>query len=114
MEPLETYAHTLPNTRPELWELLTRHLEEVAALCASYAAAFHASNWGWIAGRCHDLGKASAEFQAYLHSSNPDAKDAGEESSSGKRVDHSTFGARYVASALPGPVGRMLAFCIAG
>jgi CRISPR-associated endonuclease/helicase Cas3 len=114
MEPLETYAHTLPNNPHEQWEPLPKHLEEVAALCSSYAAAFHASDWGWIAGRCHDLGKASAEFQAYLHSSNPDAKDAGEESSSGKRVDHSTFGARYVASALPGPVGRMLAFCIAG
>jgi CRISPR-associated endonuclease/helicase Cas3 len=114
MEPLEIYAHTLPNAPPELWELLTRHLEEVAALCESYAAAFHASNWGWIVGRCHDLGKASAEFQTYLRSSNPDTVDAGEESPSVRRVDHSTFGARYVASVLPGPVGRMLAFCIAG
>ncbi|WP_051979250.1 CRISPR-associated endonuclease Cas3'' [Edaphobacter aggregans] len=111
---LETYAHTLRNSPRERWEPLLKHLEDVAALCASYAAAFHASDWGWVAGRCHDLGKASAEFQAYLCSSNPDAQDAGEESSSAKRVDHSTFGARYVASALPGPVGRMLAFCIAG
>ena len=95
MESVETYAHTLPNTPPERWEPLTKHLEEVAAACSSYAATFHASNWGWIVGRCHDLGKASAEFQAYLRSSNPDAIDAGEELTSGERVDHSTFGARY-------------------
>ena len=95
MESLETYAQTLPNTPPQRWEPLTKHLEEVAAACSSYAATFHASNWGWIVGRCHDLGKASAEFQAYLRSSNPDAIDAGEELTSGERVDHSTFGARY-------------------
>lgn len=108
------YAHTLPNTPPEQWELLTRHLEEVATLCSTHASAFKAADWGRVAGHCHDLGKASATFQAYLHASNRDAKNAGEESASGNRVDHSTFGARYVDSAIPGPVGRMLAFCVAG
>jgi CRISPR-associated endonuclease/helicase Cas3 len=110
----EAYAHTLPDTPLEQWELLTKHLEEVAAQCRTHASAFNAADWGWIAGRCHDLGKASDEFQAYLRSANRDAENAGEELSSGNRVDHSTFGARYIDSAMPGPVGRMLAFGIAG
>jgi len=108
------YAHTLSDTPPDQWELLTKHLEEVATLCSTHAATFNAAAWGRIAGHCHDLGKASAQFQAYLHASNRDAENAGEESPSGSRVDHSTFGARYIDSALPTPFGRMLAFCIAG
>lgn len=111
---LEKYAHTVPDAPPDRWESLSTHLDEVAGLCSTFAAAFDASDWGWIAGRCHDLGKGSTAFQAYLHYSNLDGENAGEESSSAERVDHSTFGARYVASALPGPVGRILAFCIAG
>ena len=84
MEPHITYAHTLPDTPVDQWEPLEEHLDEVAALCRTHASAFNADNWGFIAGQCHDLGKTSAEFQAYLRSSNQDAENAGEESSSGK------------------------------
>ncbi|MCL2659040.1 MAG: CRISPR-associated endonuclease Cas3'' [Acidobacteriaceae bacterium] len=108
------YAHTLPQTPPEYWEPLAKHLEEVAAWCAKYASAFRAEEWGWIAGRCHDLGKGSTEFQKKLHASIDAGED--EDASPGKRVDHSTYGARYVNEydALRGYVGRILAFCIAG
>lgn len=108
------YAHTLPDSQEGEWEPLAEHLEEVARLCGIHASAFNAADWGWLAGICHDLGKASEEFQAYLRMSSRDRENAGEETSSGQRIDHSTFGARYVACALPGPVGRVLAFSIAG
>ena len=110
---LRLYAHTLPNACEEKWELLDEHLEKVAQLCESFAVKFGAGEWGWIAGHCHDLGKGSDEFQAYLHVQGRDKENAGEESTA-NRVDHSTFGARFVVSALPGPAGRILAFCIAG
>lgn len=107
------YAHSLSNHPREEWELIETHLANVAKTCEQYAAAFHAGEWGWIAGRCHDLGKASAEFQRYICQS-ADRENAGEEASSPQRVNHSTFGARYVAQNLRGPMGRILAFCIAG
>jgi CRISPR-associated endonuclease/helicase Cas3 len=107
------YAHTLSHLPPERWELLEEHLETVGLLCQRFAAEFGGGEWGWIAGRCHDLGKASAKFQAFLHAHYRDRENAGEELSA-DRVDHSTFGARYVSSALSGPVGRLIAFCIAG
>lgn len=107
------YAHSLSNLPPDEWELLETHLAEVAERCLQYAAAFHAGEWGWIAGRCHDLGKASEEFQRYIRQST-DRENAGEETFSPQRVNHSTFGARYVVQNLPGPMGRILAFCIAG
>lgn len=107
------YAHTVPNVCEEKWELLDEHLKKVALLCQRFATEFGAGEWGWIAGRCHDLGKASNDFQAYLRAQSRDAENAGEESSA-NRVDHSTFGARHVVYALPGPAGRLLAFCVAG
>ena len=91
--PQVAYAHTLPDLPEEEWEPLAEHLEKVAKLCAIHASAFDAWDWGRLAGICHDLGKASEEFQAYLRTSNRDSEDAGEEVSSGKKVDHSTFGA---------------------
>src|SRR3954454_19805662 len=107
------YAHTLPNAPREKWEPLDEDVSQVAQLCQRFAAEFGAGEWGWIAGRCHDIGKASDEFQHYLNAHNRENENAGEESSAG-RVDHSTCGARFVASKLPGPFGRLLAFCIAG
>src|SRR5579863_9511224 len=105
-DQLRLYAHTLPNARRDKWEPLDEHLKKVAQLCQRFAAEFGAGEWGWIAGRCHDLGKASDEFQAHLNRHLRDSENAGEESSA-SRVDHSTFGARFVASSLPGPAGRL-------
>lgn len=96
------------------WEPLSKHLEEVAETAANYASAFGAQDWGRILGECHDLGKGSAEFQQYLRTSS-DPADAGVEGNNpGARVDHSTFGARYVAKRIGDWKGRLLAFAIAG
>lgn len=110
------YAHTLTGRGETEWELLDAHLGAVASVAERHASAFDAADWGGVLGRCHDLGKASAEFQAKLHAANPrEAEDAGvEESAVVQRVDHSTYGARYVAAHASPIVGELLAYCIAG
>jgi len=69
--------------------------------------------FGWAgmanaAGLLHDVGKCSAEFQAYIRAApgSPAAQ---------ARVDHSTKGAQLACELYPrGRFGRMLALCIAG
>ncbi len=104
------YAHTLPGARPENWERLEEHLENVARLAQGFANAWDAGDWGYIIGLWHDLGKFSAEFQAYLYRAN--GFEAHLEEFTG-RVDHSTAGAQHAVNALAN-VGRILAYCIAG
>ncbi|MDH7600660.1 MAG: CRISPR-associated helicase Cas3' [Armatimonadota bacterium] len=60
----EQYAHT-PNLSRK-WQPLREHLHNVARLAESFASAFEAQDLGYAAGACHDLGKASPEFQRYL------------------------------------------------
>lgn len=110
------YAHTLGNRDETDWEPLNEHLDAVGTMAESYTSAFTAVGWGTVLGKCHDLGKASAEFQAKLHAAVPrDAENAGVEEAAGvQRVDHSTFGARYVKEHAGPVVGELLAYCIAG
>ncbi len=112
----QRYAHTLPDRPHTEWEPLHKHLDEVATSAAGFAAVFGAGDWADLLGRCHDLGKGSDEFQRYIGSPNTqDAANAGaEDATRPGRVDHSTFGARYLAKAFGGLTGQLLAFCIAG
>lgn len=91
------------------------HLERVAALAARFAEKFSAAGWGHLAGLWHDVGKYSAEFQAYLLTEN--GLDAHIEQYRG-RVDHSTAGAQHAVQALEQlsqpEAGRILAYAIAG
>lgn len=108
------YAHTLAGREESSWEPLSKHLTEVAETAAAFASIFGGQDWARVLGECHDLGKGSAEFQQYLQTSS-DAANAGVEGNSpGVRVDHSTFGARYVAKRVGDWKGRVLAFAIAG
>ncbi|WP_419805096.1 CRISPR-associated helicase Cas3' [Terriglobus sp.] len=112
------YAHTLAGQDEASWELLSTHLEAVSNQAAALARAFDATEWGRVLGMSHDLGKASRNFQEYLHKSHAarerEAEDAGEAApKSVGRVDHSTFGARYLAG-LDRQAGVLLAFCVAG
>ncbi len=110
------YAHTLSNRNETEWEPLSIHLTAVAKLAECYTAAFTTDGWGRALGLCHDLGKASADFQAKLHAANPqESEDAGEkDQAASRRVDHSTFGARYVHKHADLIIGELLAYCIAG
>ena len=105
------YAHTGPGS----WESLPDHARAVADLAAASAAAFGAADWGRLLGLWHDLGKRSAEFQAYLRTASAPS-DAGEADArpGGGTVDHSTFGAQHAARTVPNRLGQLLAFCIAG
>ncbi len=110
------YAHTLANRDETEWEPLNVHLTSTAEMAERCTSVFTAVGWGSVLGRCHDLGKASAEFQAKLRAANPrEARNAGmEDSAIVHRVDHSTFGARYVKEHAGPIVGELLAYCIAG
>jgi CRISPR-associated endonuclease/helicase Cas3 len=96
------FAHSSERQDRSDWQLLKEHLERVAARAGSNAAKFNAAQLGYVVGLLHDLGKYSPDFQL---------ERLGKES--GRRVDHSTAGAKITAERY-GLIGRLLAFCIAG
>ena len=111
----ERYAHTLADRSPADWETIDAHLDKVALSASTFANAFGARLWGEVLGRCHDLGKLSEKFQLYLQKPGAGSVNAGvEDEAIPGRVDHSTFGARFVAEAVGKVPGQLLAFCIAG
>lgn len=112
----EKYAHTLADHAPADWETLAAHLDKVASSASTFAEAFGARLWGEVLGHCHDLGKLSDDFQLYLYSHGARSVDAGAENDDphAGRVDHATYGARFVADKIEKDAGQLLAFCIAG
>lgn len=99
-------AHVSKNKRTHL---LVDHLQEVGRLAGEFARDFQSSSWAEIAGRWHDLGKYSKEFQAMIQSAS--GLDAHIEAPG--KVDHSTAGA-LLARDKYGKAGWPIAFCIAG
>lgn len=104
------FAHSLPGQPRKHWHLLESHLEEVGRLAGLFASKFNAQEWGNLAGRWHDIGKYSSEFQAYL--CRQDGPEAHIENAPG-RVDHSTAGAQHAVGTLD-ILGHLLAYVIAG
>ena len=100
VELKQFYAHSLPSRPQTEWEPLDVHLQRVSTLASSFADSFGGGAYARLAGLWHDLGKYSAEFQAYIRSSN-DAE-ASSEQIRGK-VDHSTAGAQRGARELKAP-----------
>ncbi|MBN2685871.1 MAG: CRISPR-associated endonuclease Cas3'' [Pontiellaceae bacterium] len=64
------YAHSKDGEAPEYWQPLEEHLNNVAKLAAEFATPFGGEEWARLAGRWHDLGKYSNEFQKMLHQAN--------------------------------------------
>ena len=64
------YAHSIRGQEPQNWEPLGRHLQEVAAMAAEFAAPFDSGKWAELLGALHDVGKAREAFQKYLLSAN--------------------------------------------
>ncbi len=89
---------------------LEDHLHKVAQLAAAFAASFNSSDWAYLAGLWHDLGKYQAAFQKYIRGVS--GYEAHIEAPG--RVDHSTAGAIYAIQQLGQEKGRVLAYPIAG
>jgi len=98
---MRRYAHSLPENHDESqWEPLEVHLRAVAARARDFAAAFGMDARGEAAGLLHDIGKVTDAYQNYIRGK-------------GKSPDHSTAGAKEAERRF-GPIGRCLAFAIAG
>ncbi len=92
------------------FHLLEDHLMGVADLASAMAAEFGASEWAYLAGLWHDLGKYSPEFQSMIRSAV--GLDASTETRP-DRVDHSTAGGIRAVDRFGG-LGRVFAYVIAG
>ncbi len=97
---VSAYAHSLANAPLDRWEKLGDHGEAVAARAAEFG-----EHLGWaevlrVAGRLHDIGKLSPDFQAYI---------AGQRPSGG---DHSSAGARIALDRYGPHLGKILAAII--
>lgn len=112
MNTQEIYAHTLDGHPSCDWEPLYgtgSHAERTAAEIAAFrvpfsetvCSSFHAGNLLRMLAISHDMGKASAAFQAYL------------QRGGGATVDHKTAAARWWCEHCPG-VGNLLAYACHG
>lgn len=95
------FAHSRSGQAEGTWEPLEKHLNDVGSLAAQFASAFDSAATAEIAGLMHDLGKAKPGFQAYLRGLS-------------STEPHSSAGGKFCIDKYAGPLGQILAFCIAG
>ncbi|MCI5144613.1 MAG: CRISPR-associated endonuclease Cas3'', partial [Candidatus Electrothrix sp. AR3] len=107
------YAHSRENHPLKKWQSLETHLDNVAQLCQSFADQFNAGQWGEVAGKFHDLGKGSLQFQAYLRWANEIEDEFSPYFDPRWRRDHATFAAKHLYK-LSDQAGKLLAYCLAG
>lgn len=94
------YAHSVKGAPESRWEPWLHHSLRVGARAHILAGSF-ARELGEASGLLHDAGKLRSAFQRYLHGKAPSA-------------EHSICGALVAQERYPGPVGRVLAYVIAG
>ena len=95
------FAHSHPSLEQKQWHALSEHLQNTGSRAATFLDPLDCAELGRAAGILHDLGKYTRAFQKRL---------AGEP----LHVNHSTAGARVAIDRYPGPLGKVLAYCIAG
>jgi CRISPR-associated helicase Cas3/CRISPR-associated endonuclease Cas3-HD len=101
------YGHTKENLRTkevlpkEYWQPLKEHIDGVADLAEERAVKFGAGKLGRIIGLTHDIGKYSKDFQRRLEGNKT-------------KVDHATAGAQEICRKWQSPIGKALAFTVAG
>ncbi len=107
----ECIAHLKESGNSWAIQTIEEHAEGVALLAGRSASAFHASAWGELCGKWHDLGKYSSDFQQHIKAASgydSALRDPG-------KVDHATAGA-LIARQVLGKEGFYLpiAYCICG
>jgi CRISPR-associated endonuclease/helicase Cas3 len=105
---LTHFAHSKPGRPKEEWQTIEEHLSNVARLARQLGESSGTQRWSEAAGRWHDLGKFSQEFQWRIGAGDP----ASTETVPGA-VDHSTAGAQH-AHVVLGDLGLPLSYAIAG
>ena len=98
------FAHSGADPDQVDWQPLKSHLDAVGGAAARKAAVFGAQTLAEAAGKLHDLGKYSMQFQNRLKGEVP-------------RVDHATAGAWMATQIYSGPqagLAQLLAYAIAG
>lgn len=94
-------------------QLLSEHLAETAKRTEEFAAKFHSSSWGRVAGLAHDAGKGRPLWQHYIRRKSGYDEDAHLEGKAGK-IPHAIHGAKMAEEMFGKGFGRLLAYCIAG
>ncbi|MCI5140768.1 MAG: CRISPR-associated helicase Cas3' [Candidatus Electrothrix sp. ATG1] len=111
------YAHSREEQPLENWQPLEEHLKNTAKLARLFAEQFKAGQWGELAGRFHDLGKGSREFQAYLRNANNIKDEFAAYYAPHWQRDHATFAAKHLYKLSQQPEGKLLkllTYCLAG
>lgn len=91
------------------WQTLADHLTNTATTASAFAKVFGSSEYAYLIGALHDIGKARLAFQSYLRRCNgveDDEPDFGDHA-------HSCAGACWLAQHGNG-IGKALAYCVAG
>jgi CRISPR-associated endonuclease/helicase Cas3 len=91
---------------------LAEHLRAVASLASRGAEGFKGSEWAYLAGLWHDLGKYRPRFQHYIRKASGFDADAHIKGEAGK-APHSTAGALLACDRFD-VAGRVFAYLIAG
>ena len=104
---MEYIAHVSEDKRVHL---LDEHLKNTAKLATDFASEFGASEWGYLCGLWHDLGKYSQPFQKMIKVATGIDEDNSDYKS---KVNHSTAGALWAIEKF-GPLGRIFSYPIAG
>jgi CRISPR-associated endonuclease/helicase Cas3 len=98
------FAHRREDKGREDWQPLIEHLKNTAVVAREFGRAANVAELAYIAGMAHDLGKYSLEFQKRLVG--------------GRKVDHSTAGAKELKALLKSPpqesFATLLAYPITG
>lgn len=105
------YAHSISGRPPDEWQTLDEHLENVANLASDFSRSFSAENWSRVAGRAHDVGKGTLQWQAYLRYENKITDNFSKYYTG--RVEHAALGAQCLYEESK-EAGKLLAYCIAG
>lgn len=92
---------------------LDEHLQDVASIASGFVAGQPWAKWVELAGRWHDLGKYSNEFQERIRIGTNYDVDCHLEGKTAQRVDHSTAGAQHAVNVFD-LFGWPLAYAIAG